>query len=64
MMTSYGNLQDLKSSIVDIVIMNDFQYYWNLNKDTIDGCKDCEYRYICTDYRAYISNPKASLVSH
>lgn len=31
----------------------DFKKYWNLTKDQIEVCKDCEFRYICTDCRAY-----------
>jgi len=32
--------------------------YWNITKDQIDICKDCEFRHICTDCRAYIEDPK------
>ena len=28
----------------------------SINKDLIDVCKDCEFRYICTDCRAYIQD--------
>lgn len=27
------------------------QYYWHINKDKIQKCKDCELRYICFDCR-------------
>ena len=36
----------------------DFKKYWFINKDQIAVCKDCEFRYICTDCRAYIENPE------
>ena len=52
---SFGYVADvqLKEAIVD----NRFKKYWNLGKDQIDGCKDCEFRYICTDCRAYTQDP-------
>lgn len=31
----------------------DFKKYWNVTKDMIAVCKDCEFRHICTDCRAY-----------
>jgi SPASM domain peptide maturase of grasp-with-spasm system len=36
----------------------DFKKYWNITKDKISVCKDCEFRHICTDCRAYIENPE------
>ncbi len=29
----------------------------NITKDSIEVCRDCEYRYMCIDCRAYIENP-------
>jgi len=34
------------------------QKYEKLSKDQIDICKECEFRYICTDCRAYIEDPE------
>lgn len=35
----------------------DFFYeFWEISKDNIEICKDCEFRYICTDCRAYTKN--------
>jgi radical SAM protein with 4Fe4S-binding SPASM domain len=34
----------------------DFKKYWSITKDQINVCKDCEFRYICTDCRAYTTN--------
>lgn len=34
-----------------------FKDFWKINKDQIDICKDCEFRYICTDCRAYTTDP-------
>lgn len=52
----YGNINETK--IEDVLIKQSFKKLWNINKDNIKICKDCEYRYICTDCRAYISDPK------
>lgn len=30
---------------------------WNINKDLIKTCKDCEFRYICNDCRAFTEDP-------
>lgn len=53
---SYGNIA---SDTLDSVISenNTFKNYWSIHKDQILVCKDCEFRYICTDCRAYIENP-------
>lgn len=34
-----------------------FRKYWNISKDMIHTCRDCEYRYVCTDCRAYLETP-------
>ena len=39
-------------NIKDIVTEPAFMKYEKLNKDSILVCKDCEYRYVCTDCRA------------
>lgn len=31
--------------------------YWNIHKDQISICGDCEYRHVCTDCCAYIEDP-------
>ncbi|MGN7758073.1 grasp-with-spasm system SPASM domain peptide maturase [Chryseobacterium sp. 22532] len=51
MAESFGNINDI--SLEDAVIKPGFRKYWNLTKDKIEICKDCEFRYICTDCRAY-----------
>lgn len=47
----YGNIHN--SGLEDALRQPGFKKYWNLTKDHIEGCKDCEFRYICTDCRAY-----------
>ncbi len=55
MVKSYGNIRDTK--LIDVVNNPEFQKMWHIKKDDITKCKDCEFRYICTDCRAYIDNP-------
>lgn len=51
---SYGNIKS--TSLLDAIEKDDFKKYWNTTKDQIDICKDCEFRYICTDCRAFLQN--------
>lgn len=51
MSQAFGNIYT--SSLEKILIESDFKKYWNLTKDHIEGCKDCEFRYVCTDCRAF-----------
>ena len=48
---SFGNIKD--TTLEEALNHKDFKKYWNITKDNIEGCKDCEFRYICTDCRAY-----------
>jgi len=56
MKKSYGNIKD--TTLQEALDHPDFKKLWNINKDKIHVCKDCEFRYICTDCRAYIENPE------
>ncbi|MDE5437495.1 grasp-with-spasm system SPASM domain peptide maturase [Elizabethkingia meningoseptica] len=51
MQQHYGSVKN--TLIKNVLNHPDFKKYWNLNKDDIEVCKDCEFRYICTDCRAY-----------
>lgn len=51
---TFGNIKT--SSLREIVSRSDFQRLWHITKDEIVVCKDCEYRYICTDCRHYIKD--------
>lgn len=48
---SFGNIAD--TPLEAGLRHPDFKRYWNLTKDDIEGCRDCEFRYVCTDCRAY-----------
>lgn len=56
MSQSFGNIRDI--TLQEALNHPDFKKYWNVTKDQIEVCKDCEFRYICTDCRAYIENPE------
>jgi SPASM domain peptide maturase of grasp-with-spasm system len=48
---SFGNIKD--TTLEEALNHLDFKKYWNVTKDMIAVCKDCEFRHICTDCRAY-----------
>lgn len=48
---SFGNIND--TTLEEALNHPDFKKYWNVTKDIIEVCKDCEFRHICTDCRAY-----------
>lgn len=52
---SYGNVNN-GDSIRTIVESYEFSKYWSITKDQIQTCKDCEYRYICSDCRAFVDD--------
>ncbi|WP_268123907.1 grasp-with-spasm system SPASM domain peptide maturase [Roseivirga pacifica] len=54
----HGKIQEISNaSLVNIINSSEFQQLWKITKDQIDICKDCEFRYICTDCRAFLKNP-------
>ncbi|MFH6937339.1 grasp-with-spasm system SPASM domain peptide maturase [Flavobacterium sp. FlaQc-30] len=55
MAESFGNIKD--TSLAEALMKDDFKKYWNITKDQIATCKDCEFRHICTDCRAYTEEP-------
>jgi len=56
MTESFGNIKD--TTLEQALNHPNFKKYWNITKDQIEVCKDCEFRHICTDCRAYIENPE------
>lgn len=55
MATAYGDIND--TSLSSVLARSDFKKMWTIHKDEIRTCKDCEFRYICTDCRAYLEDP-------
>jgi SPASM domain peptide maturase of grasp-with-spasm system len=55
MAESFGNIKD--TTLEEALNHPNFKKYWNITKDQIEVCKDCEFRHICTDCRAHIEDP-------
>jgi SPASM domain peptide maturase of grasp-with-spasm system len=56
MARSYGNARE--TSLHEALAHRDFAVLWEINKDQIAICKDCEFRYVCTDCRAYLQDER------
>jgi SPASM domain peptide maturase of grasp-with-spasm system len=39
------------------IITKKFRWLWNISKDKIQVCQDCEFRYACSDCRIFIKDP-------
>ncbi|HLL83069.1 MAG TPA: SPASM domain-containing protein, partial [Longimicrobium sp.] len=52
---SYGHVHD--TSLHSALAHREFRELWEVNKDQVEVCRDCEFRYVCTDCRAYIAEP-------
>jgi len=52
---SYGNI--IAKSIKEVVFAEEFQSVGLIKKDLISVCNICEFRYMCTDCRAFVTNP-------
>ncbi|RZL33302.1 MAG: grasp-with-spasm system SPASM domain peptide maturase [Pedobacter sp.] len=46
---TFGNIN--QTTLEEAISHQDFKKYWNLTKDHIAVCKDCEFRYMCIDNR-------------
>ncbi|RPE08909.1 grasp-with-spasm system SPASM domain peptide maturase [Chitinophaga lutea] len=47
-----------QTSVREILDNPAFHRYGNIRKDDISVCKDCEFRHVCTDCRAYVEDPQ------
>ena len=56
MTKSYGNIRDI--TLKEAINKPGFKDLWFICKDQIDVCKDCEFRYMCTDCRCFIKDPE------
>ncbi|MFK7968799.1 MAG: grasp-with-spasm system SPASM domain peptide maturase [Bacteroidia bacterium] len=52
----FGNIADTKLEAA--IEKPGFKDYWFITKDQIDGCKDCEFRYMCVDPATPVDNGK------
>jgi len=48
---SFGNINDI--ALEDAINIKEFKAYWNITKNDIMVCRDCEFRNVCTDCRAF-----------
>ncbi|OED39671.1 grasp-with-spasm system SPASM domain peptide maturase, partial [Flavobacteriaceae bacterium (ex Bugula neritina AB1)] len=55
MSQSFGDIKS--TTLLKALSLPDFKKYWNITKDQIEVCRDCEFRHICTDCRAYVEEP-------
>lgn len=53
---SFGNIENVK--LDEALKYKGFKKRWDISKDKIAICKDCEFRHACTDCRAYKENPE------
>ena len=56
MKVSFGH--HTHTSLSDVAMDNRFRSAWHIKKDMIKKCQDCEFRYACTDCRAYLEDPQ------
>ena len=42
----------------EVIDSPEFRAVWSISKDQIEVCKDCEFRYVCTDCRAYAQDDR------
>ena len=56
MKENYGNINT--ESLLNAINKNGFKKYWKITKNEISVCRDCEFRHVCTDCRAYIETPE------
>ena len=54
MLNSFGHIDD--TSLRTVISQEEFRSMWHISKDQVAVCSDCEFRYICTDCRAFTQN--------
>jgi SPASM domain peptide maturase of grasp-with-spasm system len=54
MRSDQGHVSD--TSLKEALDAPGLQDAWHIHKDQIEICKDCEFRYVCTDCRAYLED--------
>ncbi len=55
MSESFGHVSSIP--LISALAAPHFKDVWGITKDQIKVCRDCEFRYICTDCRAYREDP-------
>lgn len=44
------------TGFLQVLKLEEFKRLWQIKKDEVSVCRDCEFRYICLDCRAHLSN--------
>lgn len=57
--TVFGNIK--KTTLQEALQHQQLEELWHITKDQIAVCNTCEFRYVCTDCRAYLENPDDKL---
>ena len=52
---SFGNAREV--SLHSALLREGFRELWEVNKDQVEVCRECEFRYVCTDCRAFVRDP-------
>ena len=52
---NYGNIKNI--TLNEVISSCEFQKFGCIKKDDIEVCKDCEFRYMCPDCRAFLKDP-------
>lgn len=53
---NFGHVTD--TSLQEVLDNKAFHRYGKIRKDEIAVCRDCEFRHVCTDCRAYLEDPQ------
>ena len=56
MRQDYGNIDNI--CLEDVASSSEFKFWWFIKKDKVEVCKDCEFRYMCSDCRVFITDSK------
>lgn len=54
----FGNIRD--TLISTAIAQSAFTQSWNISKDQVAVCRDCEFRYMCVDCRVFVSGDEYS----
>lgn len=49
----FGSIYESEEEVKRIFLSETFSSIWNVRKDLVDTCRDCEYRYACQDCRCF-----------
>lgn len=52
---SFGNVRD--TPLAAALASEGFRDLWEINKDQVETCRECEFRYVCVDCRAFLRDP-------